>query len=119
MGLFGNIFKKVVKGVKSSGMIGRAIKGAKSLGSRVVKGVKALGTKIRSKFQNPFGKKTARGFTEGDPINFIDKNPVTDFVGSGKLLKESVKAGKKAKLSKIASDRAMGKRIGLLTDLQL
>ena len=40
MGLFGNVFKKIVKGVKSSGMIGRVIKGAKALGSRVVKGVK-------------------------------------------------------------------------------
>jgi len=119
MGLFGNIFKKVVKGVKSSGAIGRVIKGAKALSSRVVKGVKAVASKIRSKIQNPFGKKTARGFSEGDPINFVDKNPVRDFVGSGKLLRGASRAGKKARLSKIASDRAMGKRIGLLTDLQL
>ena len=119
MGLFGGIFKKVVKGIKSSGAIGRVIKGSKDLGSRVVKGVKAVASKIKSKIQNPFGRKTAKGFTEGDPINFVDKNPVTDFVGSGKLLKGVSKAGKKARLSKIASDRAMGKRIGLLTDLQL
>ena len=119
MGLFSNVFKKIVKGVKSSGMLGRAIKGLKTVGSKIVKGVKSVASKIRSKIQNPFGKKTAKGFTEGDPINFIDKNPVRDFVGSGKLLKESVKAGKKARLSKIASDRAMGKKIGLLTDLEL
>ena len=112
-------FKKIVKGVKSSGMLGRAIKGLKTVGSKIVKGVKSVASKIRSKIQNPFGKKSAKGFTEGDPINFIDKNPVRDFVGSGKLLKESVKAGKKARLSKIASDRAMGKKIGLLTDLEL
>jgi len=119
MGLFGNVFKKIVKGIKSSGAIGRVVKGAKALGSRVVKGVKAVATKIRSKFQNPFGKKTARGFSEGDPINFVDKNPVRDFVGSGKLLRGGSRGGKTARLSRIASDRAMNKRIGLLTDLQL
>jgi len=119
MGLFGNVFKKIVKGVKSSGTIGRVIKGAKALGSRAVKGLKAVATKIRSKFQNPFGRKTARGFTEGDPINFVDKNPVRDFVGNSKLLRGASRGAKKARLTKIASDRAMGKRIGLLTDLQL
>jgi len=119
MGLFGNVFKKIVKGIKSSGAIGRVIKGAKALGSRAVKGLKAVASKIRSKFQNPFGRKSAKGFSEGDPINFVDKNPVRDFVGNSKLLRGASRGAKKARLTKIASDRAMGKRIGLLTDLQL